>query len=122
MIKIHSIALATLSLWIACANAAPPLLPEVDTLQVSVRTIYPPELTKVHEAVDWLVEPLGYHVVTDYPAPDSAKMLLNRPIPTVAKMHRTMPVTHAVQLLIGEDNTIIVDRKHRLITVARGRQ
>lgn len=95
-------------------------LPEVDTLQVSVRTIYPPELSTVAQAVDWLIEPLGYYVITEYPAPDSAKTLLSQPIPPVAKMHRTMPVLHALQLLIGEDNTIIVDKKNRLITFSRG--
>ncbi|MDC5711161.1 hypothetical protein [Vibrio europaeus] len=101
------------------ANSAP-LLPEVDTLQVSVRTVYPPEITNVKGAVEWLLEPLEYHVITDYPAPSTAKLILSRPIPTVAKMHRTMPVTHALQLLIGQDNTIIVDKKHRLITFGRG--
>nr|WP_257214484.1 hypothetical protein [Vibrio coralliilyticus] len=99
---------------------AAPLLPEVDTLQVSVRTIYPPEITTVQGAIEWLLEPLEYTVITEYPAPDSAKLILSQSIPAVAKMHRTMPVTHAVQLLIGEDNTIIVDRKHRLITFGRG--
>lgn len=95
-------------------------LPEVDTLQVSVRTIYPPELVDVKDAVDWLLEPLGYYVVTEYPAPDSAKLILAQSIPPVAKMHRTMPVLHALQLLVGSDNTIIVDKKHRLISFARG--
>ena len=95
-------------------------LPEVDTLQVSVRTIYPPELIDVEDAVEWLVEPLGYYVVTEYPAPDSAKLLLAQPIPPVAKMHRTMPVLDALQLLIGNDNTIIIDKKHRLISFTRG--
>ncbi|MGF1894066.1 hypothetical protein L4D18_21840 [Vibrio campbellii] len=95
-------------------------LPEVDTLQVSARTIYPPELSTVGQAVDWLIEPLGYYVITEYPAPNSAKTLLNQSIPPVAKMHRTMPVLHALQLLIGEDNTIIVDKKNRLITFSRG--
>lgn len=95
-------------------------LPEVDTLLVSVRTIYPPELVDVKDAVDWLIEPLGYYVVTEYPAPDSAKLILAQPIPPVAKMHRTMPVLDALQLLIGIDNTIIVDKTHRLISFARG--
>lgn len=102
------------------ASHAVERLPEVDTLQVSVRTIYPPELTNVEDAVEWLVEPLGYYVVTEFPAPESAKVLLAQPIPAVAKMHRTMPVLHALQLLIGNQNTIIVDKQHRLISFARG--
>ncbi len=101
-----------------CVLAQP--LPDVDTLHVSARTIYPMELTTVGEAVHWLLDPLGYHVVTDYPAPKSAKALLDKPIPTAAKMHRTMPVTHALQLLIGEKNSLIVDRQHRLISFSEG--
>ena len=95
-------------------------MPDVDTLQVSARTLYPPDVTTVGEAATWLLEPLGYHIVTDYPAPKSAQVLLGKPIPTAAKMRRTMPVTHALQLLIGEDNSLIVDREHKLITFSKG--
>ncbi|PMM42856.1 hypothetical protein [Vibrio splendidus] len=95
-------------------------LPDVDTLQVSARTLYPPEVRTVGEAATWLLEPLEYHIVTDYPAPKSAQGILIKPIPTAAKMHRTMPVTHALQLLIGEGNSLIVDREHKLITFSKG--
>ncbi|WP_455772833.1 hypothetical protein [Vibrio nigripulchritudo] len=98
-----------------------PLLQEVDTLQVSVRTVWAPEAQTVEDAVEWIIEPLGYSILTEYPAPNAAKMLLNQPIPTAAKLHRTMPALHAIQLLIGIDNTIIVDKKHRLMTFARGK-
>lgn len=110
-------------LLLGCLMATPAFsqaLPDVDTLHVSARTIYPPELKTVGDAVDWLLEPLGYHVVVDYPAPSSAKTLLAKPIPTAAKMHRTMPVTHALQLLIGEGNSLVVDREHRLISFSEG--
>lgn len=97
-----------------------PLLPEVDTINVAVRTIYPPEMNTVQDAATWLLEPLEYKIITDYPAPSTASLILSQQIPAVAKMHRTMPVLHALQLLIGEDNTIILDKKHRLITFGRG--
>ncbi|MFA0012020.1 hypothetical protein AB4391_01540 [Vibrio lentus] len=106
------------SLLAPCAFSAP--LTDVDTLQVSARTLFPPEMKTVGEAAKWLLEPLGYHIVTDYPAPKSAKAILSHPIPTAARMHRTMPVTHALQLLIGQDNTLIVDREHKLITFSKG--
>ncbi|GLR76826.1 hypothetical protein [Aliivibrio sifiae] len=100
-------------------NAAP-LLNNVDPLQVSVRTVWPPELTTVRHAIDWLITPLGYQVVTEYPAPKNANTILNVPIPASAKLHRTMPVLDAIQILIGSDNTILLDKKHRLLSVARG--
>ena len=100
-------------------NAAP-YLAEVDPLQVAVRTVWPPELTTVENAVTWLIEPLGYELTTQYPAPSSAEEILNGPIPSGAKLHRTMPVLDAIQILIGTDNTILLDKKHRLLSAARG--
>ena len=93
---------------------------EVDTLQVSVRTVYPAHVTTVHEAMQWFVEPLGYYVLTSHPAPETAQSILAKPIPQEAMMHRTMPVLHAIQLLIGRNNSIIVDKKNHLITVKEG--
>ncbi len=116
--KIKSLCFIALCLAAPASQASP--IPDVDTLQVSARTIYPLELKTVGQAVQWLMEPLGYHILTEYPAPSSAKTLLESPIPTAAKMHRTMPVTHALQLLIGEGNTIIVDKGHKLITFSKG--
>ena len=100
-------------------NAAP-YLAEVVPLQVAVRTVWPPELTTVEDAVTWLIEPLGYELTTQYPAPSSAEDILGAPIPTGAKLHRTMPVLDAIQILIGTDNTILLDKKHRLLSAARG--
>lgn len=95
-------------------------LDDVDPLQVSIRTVWPPELSTTEQAITWLVEPLGYQLTTEYPAPKDANTLLNVPIPMAAKLHRTMPVLDAIQLLIGTDNTLLLDKKHRLISVARG--
>ena len=95
-------------------------LTQVDTLQVSARTLFPPQMNTVEEAALWLLEPLGYHIVKDYPAPKSASAILAHAIPTAARLHRTMPVTHALQLLIGQDNTLIVDKEHKLITFSQG--
>ncbi|EGQ9333595.1 TPA: hypothetical protein P7K80_001932 [Vibrio cholerae] len=95
-------------------------LPTLDPLDTTVRTVFPNQITTAGEAVKWLVEPLGYYVVTDYPAPATASQLLSQPLPDKAKIHRTMPVLHAVQLIIGEDNTIIVDKTNLLMTFSRG--
>ncbi len=92
----------------------------IDNLQMPVRTLFPTHITPVEQAITWLIEPMGYRILTDYPAPESAKLLLNRPISMAAKLHRTMPLVDAIQLLIGEENTIILDNEHQLITFSRG--
>ncbi|OCH45169.1 hypothetical protein A6E02_11025 [Aliivibrio fischeri] len=112
-------ALSLLSV-LSCSAFATERLDDVDTLQVSIRTVWPPELTTSKQAITWLVEPLGYQLTTEYPAPKDADTLLSVPIPMAAKLHRTMPVLDAIQLLIGTDNTLLLDKKHRLISVARG--
>lgn len=93
---------------------------QVDALQVSVRTVFPDSVSTVGDAIRWYVEPLGYYVLSAHPAPISAKAMLDRPIPETAMIHRTMPVLHAIQLLIGQGNSIIVDKEHKLITVKQG--
>ncbi|MGD1336096.1 hypothetical protein ACP6H1_27260 [Vibrio harveyi] len=93
---------------------------QVNALQVTVRTVLPNNITNVGDAIRWYVEPLGYYVLTEHPAPVEANAMLNMPIPATAKLHRTMPVLHAIQLLIGRGNTIIVDKAHKLITVKKG--
>ncbi len=88
----------------------------LDPLAVWVRTVYPEDVTTVGEAVRYLLEPTGYRVVVAYPAPSDAISIVNSRVPAIAKVHRTMPVMDAVQLLIGNDNWIVIDRNHKLIS------
>lgn len=91
--------------------------PQIEPLQVTVRTIYPEQINTVEAAIKWLIEPSGYKVLDTYPG---AKTILNGSIPNNAQLNRVMPVLDAIQLLIGEDNTIILDKKHHLITFSKG--
>ena len=88
----------------------------LDPLAVWVRTVYPEDVNTVGEAIRYLLEPTGYRVVVAYPAPSDAITIVNSRVPTIAKVHRTMPVMDALQLLIGNDNWIVVDRNHKLIS------
>jgi hypothetical protein len=88
----------------------------LDPLAVWVRTVYPEDVTTVGEAIRYLLEPTGYRVVVAYPAPSDAISIVNSRVPAIAKVHRTMPVMDAVQLLIGNDNWIVIDRNHKLIS------
>ncbi|PCD85652.1 hypothetical protein COR52_25655 [Vibrio mediterranei] len=102
-------------------SIAAPKSKNVDTLSDTVRTIvWPTDATTIKDAIVWITEPLGYTLITEYPAPPSAADMLAKPIPESAKPKRVMRVMDAIQLLIGTENTIIVDNTHRLITVQRG--
>ena len=88
----------------------------LDPLAVWVRTVYPEDVQTVGDAVRYLLEPTGYRVVGAYPAPSDAISIINSRVPAIARVHRTMPVMDALQLLIGNDNWIVVDINHKLIS------
>lgn len=91
---------------------------DVNPLTLYVRTVYPDDVNTVGEAAQYLLQASGYLLVTDYPAPSRAKLIAEKSIPPIAKVHRTMPVMDALQLLIGDDNWIVVDHTHRLVSFA----
>lgn len=43
-------------------------------------------------------------------------LLVDKPLPPIARMQRTMPVVDALQLLVGLDNYVVIDRAHRLVS------
>lgn len=88
----------------------------MDPLAVWVRTVYPEDVQTVGEAIRYLLEPTGYTVVVAYPAPSDAISIVNSRVPAIARVHRTMPVMDAIQILIGNNNWIVVDRNHKLIS------
>lgn len=88
----------------------------LDPLALYARTVYPEDAKTVGDAARYLLEPTGYTLVTAYPAPGDAIQLANSRIPPIAKVHRTMPIIDALQLLIGNDNWIVIDRNHKLIS------
>ncbi|WP_116893177.1 hypothetical protein [Pseudomonas savastanoi] len=93
----------------------------LDPMAVWVRTVYPEDIQTVGEAARYLLEATGYRLVVAYPAPSDAISIVNSRVPAIAKVHRTMPVMDALQLLIGNDNWIIVDRNHKLVSFSENK-
>ena len=112
-------ALCALALFpmLAFAQDAKPTKPYIlDPLSLYARTVYPEDVKTVGDAAQYLLEPTGYKLVTAYPAPSDAISLVNDRVPPIAKVHRTMPIIDALQILIGNDHWIVIDRNHRLIS------
>lgn len=95
---------------------------DIDPLTLAVRTVWGPEIKTVEDAVDWIIEPTGYRLVTSYPAPTESARIAQRSLPPVIKLHRTMPIIDALQLLAGMDNTVIIDKRNKLISFQYGTQ
>lgn len=109
----------------ALSSVASPVLAKplstLDPLSLAVRTVWDEEDIKtIGDAANWILEPHDYRITTQYPAPREAAQIVSGSIPPSMKMHRTMPVIDALQLLIGIENTIIIDRQHKFISFANG--
>ena len=99
-------------------NAKP--LFDVDPLMLATRTVWDKNIRTVGDATRWVLAPSGFKLLTRFPAPKESAALMAKPIPPSMKMHRTMPIIDALQLLVGEKNTVIVDRQHHLISFKEG--
>ncbi|HBP2017215.1 TPA: hypothetical protein L5W21_006251 [Pseudomonas aeruginosa] len=94
---------------------------KIDPLSLYARTVYPEDVKTVGDAARYLLEPTGYQLVVVYPAPKDAVDIYQRKIPPIAKIHRTMPIIDALQILIGNDNWIVVDRNNKLISFSENK-
>ena len=97
-------------------NQKDPRWQYIDPLSVYMRTVWPDNIRTIRAAVNYLLEPTGYRLVTSHPAPREASLLVDKPLPPIARMQRTMPVVDALQLLVGLDNYVVIDRAHRLVS------
>ncbi|WP_263147653.1 hypothetical protein [Pseudomonas sp. RIT-PI-AD] len=108
--------LVVLALIPTFATAKDEQLVTIDPLSLYARTVYPEDVKTVGDAARYLLEPTGYQLVVVYPAPKDASNIYKRKIPPIAKVHRTMPIIDALQILIGNDNWIVIDRNNKLIS------
>ncbi|HDZ55289.1 hypothetical protein LCGC14_0393340 [marine sediment metagenome] len=103
------------------AWASEPTRIEIDPLSLYARTVYPESVTTIGGAARYLLEPTGYTLAIEHPAPADARTIGNRAIPPIAKLHRTMPIIDALQILIGTEKWIVVDRHNKLISFSEKR-
>lgn len=99
--------------------ASSPAFTMSDPFAVYVRTAYPPEIVTIKEAANYVLAPLGYQYIDDYPSPLDAASIGDSRIPPIAKIHRIMPIIDALQLLIGEQNYIVIDSNNKLVSFTR---
>lgn len=111
--NVRKLSAALLLFFAATTNA------EVDPLSVYVRTIYPQDTRTVIDAVEYILEPIGYQIVLDSPAPLDARELASKRIEPIAKLPRTMSIADAILVLIGTENYLIVDHKHKLVSFTK---
>ena len=107
-ILLFLIALAVSNLSIVQANP----------LSIPVRMTYPETTKTVADAVEWLLFSTEYKIVRGF---QNAEMILGQPAPVQHNNENVvLPLLDAVASIVGEENTIVIDHKHKLITVIRG--
>lgn len=92
----------------------------LDNLELMIRTSYPKDIKKVGDAIQYIVEPFGYTVIKNSRFSPSSASIANKPLIPLAREIRTMPVYDAIQVLIGPENTILVDHQNKLISFEAG--
>jgi len=105
------ILLLVISLFAAVSASA-----ESDPLDLYVRTIYPAESKTVLDAARYITEHTGYRIELGSNAPSDARKVALAPIPPIAQLHRTMSVKDALLVLIGTQNYLVIDKKHKLLS------
>lgn len=88
----------------------------LDPLHLKVRTIYPEGITTVGEAAKFLIEPVKYRLVTAYPAPDESAGIAAAKLSPLARSKKIMSIEKALLTIIGEENRLVVDHEHKLIS------
>ncbi|MGP4944087.1 hypothetical protein [Pseudoalteromonas nigrifaciens] len=88
----------------------------LDSLELKVRTSFPQDAKKVSDAVEYILEPIGYELTIFNQYTPKAASIANKPITPMNKEVRTMAIYDAIQSLIGVNNAILVDHENKLIS------
>lgn len=87
-----------------------------DPLMSPVLAPVPGELTRVGDAVEWLLGPSGYRLSAATAAASERSMLLALPLPIAHRSVEALPVRTALQTLAGPAFRLVEDPVHRLIS------
>ncbi|MCK5665820.1 MAG: hypothetical protein KAI17_20170 [Thiotrichaceae bacterium] len=91
-----------------------------NNLKMQIRTIYPEEITSIEKALIYLLEPTGYELAL-YPlmatAPQESGVIVAQALSPLARTRRVMSIEKALLQVIGNENALVVDHEHKLISV-----
>lgn len=91
-----------------------------NALKMQTRTIYPDEIVSIEGAMVYLLEPSGYQLVV-YPvvntAPKESSVIVAQALSPLARTREVMTIEKALLQVIGNENALVVDHEHKLISV-----
>lgn len=92
----------------------------IDNLEIKLRTSYPKDAKSVAEAVNFLLEPVGYELQPFNKYAKGSVDVAFKPITPINRQIRTMSIYDAIQSLIGVENTILVDHENKIVSFRKG--
>ena len=85
-------------------------------LRVQVRASYPQKVRTVGQAASHLLETIDYRVIVNGAAPLDAPGIARMGIGPQARTGEILPLEEILLLLVGEQNRVVVDYEHRLVS------
>ena len=98
---------------------AVPTLSQVHLLSAIVRVQFPASVISVGQAVEHLLRPSGYRLVSEAAADSSRRTLINLPLPEPHRTLGPMPLQTALETLAGPAFRLVEDPVHRLVSFER---
>lgn len=87
-----------------------------DVLKMGARATFPPDIRTVGQATRYLLEPTGYKLLLNDPAPYESEEIASQPISKNALSSKVYPVEDVILRLVGKDNRIIIDHENKLVS------
>ena len=94
-------------------------LEQQDLLAVTAPLRVPEEIATVGGAVEWVLNPSGYRLVSSDQLSTEVKDLLNLPLPNAHRRFEALSIKDIIALLVGPAFVLVHDPVHRLMTFER---
>ncbi len=96
-----------------------PALEQQDVLAVAAPLHIPEEIDTVGGAVEWVLNPSGYRLVSSDQWSTEVKDLLNLPLPNARRRFEALSIKDIIALLVGPAFVLVHDPVHRLMSFER---
>ncbi|WP_395398706.1 hypothetical protein ACHMW6_00135 (plasmid) [Pseudoduganella sp. UC29_106] len=88
----------------------------LDPLRLRVVMQFPPNVTTVQQAAQYLLETAQYKLVLSPANPNDTRRILTRPLLGQDKDGSLQTIEDALLIVGGDDTVLVIDRENRMIT------
>ena len=107
---------APLMVLIILISITAPAFAYDNPFRIRVRASYPLGMRTVEQGANYLLDTIDYRLILHPPAPAEARRIAGMSIGPLARTGGIVPLEEALLLLVGENNQVVVDHEHKLVT------